>query len=205
MAAGQPVAGLVLDLDASIVICHSDKEQASKTWKKTFGYHPLFCFLDNTREALSGLLRAGRAGSNTTADHITVLDQALAQFPDEHRHGTDLLIRSDSAGCTYGFLAHIRSLREHGMNTFFSVGVAITEPIREAIKTAIGHPEWWVPALDADGEAREGPRSAKSPDCCPPNYGPTTRPGPGSSSVAKGRTPAPNCRCSTASKASATR
>jgi hypothetical protein len=52
----------VLDLDASIVICHSDKEQASKTWKKTFGYHPLFCFLDNTREALSGLLRAGRAG-----------------------------------------------------------------------------------------------------------------------------------------------
>jgi hypothetical protein len=156
MAAGAPVPGLVLDLDASIVICHSDKEQASKTWKKTFGYHPLFCFLDNTREALSGLLRAGRAGSNTTADHITVLDAALAQIPDEHRYGTDILIRSDSAGCTYGFLAHIRSLREHGMNTFFSVGVAITEPIREAIKQAIGHPEWWLPALDADGDPREG-------------------------------------------------
>jgi hypothetical protein len=156
MAAGLPVPGLVLDVDASIVRCHSDKEQATRTWKKTFGYHPLFCFLDNTREALSGLLRAGRAGSNTTADHITVLDQALAQIPDEHRHGTPILIRSDSAGCTYGFLAHIRSLREQGVHTFFSVGVAIGEPIRDAIKQAIDHPELWVPALDADGDPRDG-------------------------------------------------
>jgi hypothetical protein len=150
-AAGQPVPGLVLDLDASIVLCHSEKESASKTWKKNFGYHPLFCFLDNTREALSGLLREGRAGSNTTADHITVLDEALTQIPDAHRYGTEILIRSDSAGCTYGFLAHIRSLREHGINTFFSVGVAITEPIRDAIRAASG----WVPALDADGDLRD--------------------------------------------------
>ena len=151
-AAGRPVPGLVLDLDASIVICHSDKENATRTWKKTFGYHPLFCFLDNTREALSGLLREGRAGSNTTADHVTVLDQALAQIPDVHRHGTDILIRSDSAGCTYGFLAHIRSLREQGMTAFFSVGVAITEPIRDAIRAATE----WIPALDADGDLRDG-------------------------------------------------
>jgi hypothetical protein len=65
-------------------LCGLEKESASKTWKKTFGYHPLFCFLDNTREALSGLLREGRAGSNTTADHIAVLDAALAQIPDPH-------------------------------------------------------------------------------------------------------------------------
>jgi hypothetical protein len=151
-AAGQPIPGLVLDLDASIVICHSEKESATRTWKKTFGYHPLFCFLDGSREALSGLLREGRAGSNTTADHITVLDQALAQIPDAHRHGTDILIRSDSAGCTHGFLAHIRSLRKHGITTFFSVGVAITEPIREAIRQAAD----WIPAIDADGDLRDG-------------------------------------------------
>ncbi|MDG4750619.1 IS1380 family transposase [Micromonospora sp. WMMD718] len=151
-AAGQPVPGLVLDLDASIVICHSEKESATRTWKKTFGYHPLFCFLDNTREALSGLLREGRAGSNTTADHITVLNSALEQIPDAHRYGTEILIRCDSAGCTQGFLAHIRSLREHGINTFFSVGVAITEPIRDAIRAATG----WIPAIDADGEPRDG-------------------------------------------------
>jgi len=151
-AAGQPVPGLVLDLDASIVICHSEKESATPTYKKTFGYHPLFCFLDGTREALSGLLREGRAGSNTTSDHITVLDQALAQVPDAHRHGTPILIRSDSAGCTQGFLTHIRSLREYGIDTRFSVGVAITEPIREAIRAARD----WIPALDSDGELRDG-------------------------------------------------
>jgi hypothetical protein len=155
-AAGQPVGGLVLDVDASIVICHSEKQQAAKTWKKTFGYHPLFCFLDNTREALAGLLRPGNAGSNTTADHITVLDRALEQIPDPHRYGTPILVRSDSAGCTYGFLAHIRSRRELGMHTFFSVGVAIGEPVRQAIRTAIDHPGWWVPALESDGQPRDG-------------------------------------------------
>src|SRR2546423_2643354 len=152
MAAGQPVPGLVLDLDASIVICHSEKESATPTYKKTFGYHPLFCFLDGTREALSGLLREGRAGSNTTADHITVLDQALTQIPDARRYGTPILIRSDSAGCTHGFLAHIRSLREHGIDTCFSVGVAITEPVRAAIRQATD----WIPALDTDGNLRDG-------------------------------------------------
>jgi hypothetical protein len=151
-AAGQPVPGLVLDLDATIVICHSEKQSATPTYKRTFGYHPLLCFLDGTREALSGMLREGRAGSNTTADHITVLDRALQQIPDAHRYGTPILIRSDSAGCTHGFLAHIRSLREHGVDTCFSVGVAITEPIREAIRAATD----WIPALDSDGDFRDG-------------------------------------------------
>ena len=112
----------------------------------------MFCFLDGSREALSGLLREGRAGSNTTADHITVLDQALAQIPDAQRYGTEILVRSDSAGCTHGFLAHIRTLRGHGIDARFSVGVAITEPIREAIGQAAG----WIPAIDADGDLRDG-------------------------------------------------
>jgi hypothetical protein len=155
-AAGLPVPGLVMDLDASIVICHSDKESATPTWKGSFGYHPLFCFLDNTREALSGMLREGRAGSNTTTDHITVLDDALAQIPDHHRHGTPILIRSDSAGCTHGLLAHIRDQREHGVDARFSVGVAITEPIRQAILTMKEHrPGDWIPALGGDGEPRD--------------------------------------------------
>ncbi|WP_327009809.1 IS1380 family transposase [Dactylosporangium sp. NBC_01737] len=154
-AAGLPVPGLVLDLDASIVICHSEKEAATPTWKRSFGYHPLFCFLDNTREALSGMLREGRAGSNTTADHITVLDDALTQIPDQFRHGTPILIRADSAGCTQGLLAHIRGLRGDGVDARFSVGVAITEPIRQAILTAKTYSRW-VPALDSDGEPRDG-------------------------------------------------
>lgn len=156
-AAGMPIPGLVLDLDASIVLCHSDKENATRTWKKTFGYHPLFCFLDNTREALAGLLREGRAGSNTTADHITVLDAALAQIPDAHRYGTPVLIRSDSAGSSFGFLAHIRGLRGRGVDARFSVGVAITEDVRQAIVRV----DRWIPAIDADGGVRDGAEIAE--------------------------------------------
>ncbi|MGW0503824.1 IS1380 family transposase [Micromonospora sp. NPDC003241] len=149
--AGQLVDGLVLDIDATIVICHSEKEAATRTWKKSFGYHPLLCFLDNTGEALAGLLREGSAGSNTTADHITVLDHALAQIPDAYRHGTPILLRADAAGSSHEFLAHIRSLRDQHLDIRFSVGAAITEPVREAIRAATG----WIPAVDTDGELRE--------------------------------------------------
>jgi Transposase DDE domain group 1 len=151
-AAGLDVPGLVLDIDASIVVCHSEKEQASPTWKRTFGYHPIFCFLDNTGEALSGLLRRGSAGSNTAADHVTVLEQALTQIPDAHRHGTPILVRTDSAGCSHAFLAHIRHLRSTGVEARFSVGVPVTEPVRHAIAAV---PDW-MPALDADGQLRDG-------------------------------------------------
>jgi hypothetical protein len=89
-------------------------------------------------EALAGMRRPGNAGSNTTADHVTVLDDALAQIPDALRHGTPILIRSDFAGCTRGFLAHIRSVREHGVDARFSVGVAITEDVRQAFLRATG-------------------------------------------------------------------
>jgi hypothetical protein len=154
---GFVIPGLVFDVDATIVLCHSEKESATRTWKKTFGFHPLLCFLDSTGEALSGLLRPGNSGSNTAADHITVLDRALAQIPDAHRHGNDILIRSDSAGSSHAFLHHIRGLRERAVRTFFSVGVAITEPVRAAITACVD----WIPAIDTDGELRDGAEIAE--------------------------------------------
>lgn len=157
MVGGFSIPGFVLDIDATIVICHSAKASAAKTWKKSFGYHPLLCFLDATGEALAGILRSGNAGSNTAADHITVLDLALAQVPDQHRHGSDILVRCDSAGASHAFLRHIRGLREQGMRTFFSVGVAITEPVRAAITACAD----WIPAIDADRELRDGAEIAE--------------------------------------------
>jgi hypothetical protein len=161
---GGTLPGLVLDLDATIVVCHSDKQAAAATWKRSFGYHPLLCFLDGTGEALAGLLRPGNAGSNTAADHITVVDQALAQIPDAHRHGTPILIRCDSAGNSHEFLTHIRGLRQHGVQTQFSVGVAITEPVRAGI-TAVTD---WIPALDTDGGLRDGAQVAELTDLLDP-------------------------------------
>jgi hypothetical protein len=153
-AARREIPGLVLDIDASIVVCHSEKQEATPTWKKTFGFHPLFCFLDNTGEAPAAILRPGRAGSNTAADHITVLDAGLAQIPDHARHGTPILVRTDTAGCTKAFLAHIRNLRATGCDVRFSVGAPIDGTVREAIVRLSG--TVWYPALDADGDVRDG-------------------------------------------------
>jgi hypothetical protein len=35
---------------------------AAPTFKGGFGYHPILVFLDNTHEALAGILRPGNAG-----------------------------------------------------------------------------------------------------------------------------------------------
>lgn len=69
---------LQIDFDATISTSHSeDKENAAKTWKRTYGFHPLLAFLDRPDvsggEALGCLLRPGNAGSNTAADHIRVI------------------------------------------------------------------------------------------------------------------------------------
>ena len=73
---------IVLDVDATIVIAHSEKEQASATFKKTFGYHPIGVWCDNTGGFLAAMLRTGKAGSNTAADHIEVLSAGASQQPD---------------------------------------------------------------------------------------------------------------------------
>lgn len=65
--------GLVLNLDATLVACHSEKEAAAPTYKGGFGFHPLLCFLANAAEALSGRLRPGNADANTAADHVSAV------------------------------------------------------------------------------------------------------------------------------------
>ena len=70
---------VILDIDASLVEIHSEnKEQAAPTYKGGYGFHPMFCFADATGETLSALLRPGNAAANTVADHLAVLDGAVA-------------------------------------------------------------------------------------------------------------------------------
>ena len=150
---GVEVPGLVIDVDASLVTCHSEKEQAASTFKKGFGYHPLMVWLDNTSEALAGMLRPGNAGSNTAADHIQVIDEAIGQIPDDQRHGQPILVRSDGAGATKEWLHHLRGLRdEQGLQVSFSVGFTLTHQIKDAI--AVLPEAVWTVAIDAAGEPR---------------------------------------------------
>jgi hypothetical protein len=57
---------VVLDVDATLVTVHSEKESAAATFKGGFGYHPIGVWCDNTQEMLAATLRPGNAGSNTT-------------------------------------------------------------------------------------------------------------------------------------------
>ena len=80
-----PAGLVVLDVDATIVIAHSENEQATRTFKKTFGYHPIGVWCDNSGEFLAASLRPGNTGSCTTADHVDVLARAISQIPASYR------------------------------------------------------------------------------------------------------------------------
>jgi hypothetical protein len=138
---------LTIDVDATLITAHSEKEKAAGNYKGGYGFHPLQAYLDETREALGGVLRPGNAGSNTAADHQAVLDLALAQVPAEYVEALEILVRADSAGATHGLVDYCREARMR-----FSVGYELTEPVRAAI---LQIPEdAWVVALDQDGSER---------------------------------------------------
>jgi hypothetical protein len=148
--AGGPV---IVDLDATIVIAHSEKEQAAPTWKKTFGFHPMTAWADHGEsgngEPLAIALRAGNAGSNTAADHIEAARLAIVQLPRRLRG--KVLIRADSGGGTHEFL-HWLTARSRPLH--YSVGMTITEDMQAAIpKVPAGA---WTPAYDGDGQVRDG-------------------------------------------------
>ncbi len=145
---------LTIDVDATLITVHSEKEKAAGNYKGGFGFHPLQAYADETREALGGVLRAGNAGSNTAEDHKTVLDLALCQIPPQHIESIAILVRCDTAGSTHGLACHCR---DHGMR--FSVGYDLTEPVRAAILQIPD--DAWVSALDQDGSQRKNGQVAE--------------------------------------------
>lgn len=119
---------LTIDVDATLITAHSEKEQAAGNYKHGYGFHPLGAYADETREALAMMLRPGNAGSNTAADHQTVIDLALAQIPAEHVQSIEILIRADTAGATHDTAEHC-----YEANLRFSFGYELTESVRAAI------------------------------------------------------------------------
>lgn len=152
-----PHAGgqVIVDIDGVLVLAHSDKEDATRTWKKTYGHHPLTAFVDHgaagAGEPVAGLLRPGKAGSNTAADHIETTRLALAQLPKKFRRGRRTLIRTDSAGGTHAFL---NWLTARGRWLSYSVGMTITDAIHAAVLQIPATA--WTPTVEPDGEVRDG-------------------------------------------------
>ena len=160
-AAPDPEQWLYIDIDATITIDHSDnKEGAAPTWKKTWGHHPLLAFLDRREiaggEALAGLLRPGNAGSNTAADHITVLGWALESLPAAYRPDPDdpgaqqVLVRADAAGATHGFAAACRKV-----GVGFSFGYGVDARVAAAVQI-LNTTGGWSPAVEDGGGLRDG-------------------------------------------------
>jgi len=148
---------LTIDVDATLITAHSEKENAAGNYKGGFGFFPLQAYADETSEALAGLLRSGNAGANTAADHKTVLDLALAQIPAEYIESLEILVRADSAGATHGLVDYCRE-----GNLRFSVGYELTEAVRTAILELPD--DAWVPALDQDGSVRNNGEVAEITD-----------------------------------------
>jgi len=147
---------IVIDLDATLITAHSEKELAAPTYKRGFGFHPLGSWVDHgpagTGEPLAMMLRKGNAGSNTAADHIAVTQAALRQIPllgNKSRPGRKILIRADGAGGTHEFVRWLSRRR-----LAYSVGFTLTEDIARKIDDLPDAA--WTPAYDADRTPREG-------------------------------------------------
>jgi hypothetical protein len=140
-----------LRLDASVVPCHSEKQGAEPNFKG-FGLHPLGCWCDNTTEPLAAMLRPGSAGSNTAADHLTVLAGAITALPPKYRRR--LMVTCDGAGASHDLIERLDTLAARpGHQLIYSVGWELGERERTAI-AAVPEQAWQI-AAGTRGEVRE--------------------------------------------------
>jgi Transposase DDE domain group 1 len=146
-AGGRP-RELILDIDASLLTAHSEKECAAGNYKGGFGFHPLLCYLAETGEPLAGILRPGNAAAHTAANHFEVLQLALEQLPAQDLD-RPILARADIGGRTPAFTQDCRDA-----NIRFSIGYEVDERVRDAIDSLPDSA--WQSAIDGEGQEREG-------------------------------------------------
>src|SRR5829696_6023981 len=147
---------IVIDVDATLIGAHTEKQGARVNFKGGFGFHPLLAYLDESREALAGMLRPGNAAAHGAADQIAVLEQALEQLPREVVADleTEIVLRADSAGSALELCQAARDAK-----IAYLVGFDLTKQVRRAI---LSLPEdAWRPALRQNGQERDGAQVAE--------------------------------------------
>jgi hypothetical protein len=145
-----------VDIAATQINAHTEKEGAAVNYRSGFGFHPILAYLDETHEALAGVLRGGGAPAHSAQAQIDVLDLALAQLPVavDSDLDTDIVMRIDSAGAA-GALCQAAQ----DANIAFLVGFDLFTGVRESI---LQLPEdAWRPALRQDGQERDGAQIAE--------------------------------------------
>jgi Transposase DDE domain group 1 len=168
-AAGLDPGFYVIDLDATLVGAHSDKEGAAPNYKHGFGFSPMMAFLDATGEPLAALLRPGNAAPGNAEDHVIVLDDALAQLPVDPKCA-EVIARADAAGCSHTFT---EACQERGVR--FIVGHPLSAEVARVVTNV--PKKRWCQAVSADGtEDRESGEVAEISDVVDLSaWGPGTR------------------------------
>ncbi len=129
--AGTDLSGtVVMNVDATLITAHSEKESAAANFKGAFGFHPIAAWCDNTGEMLADRLRPGNANANHAGDHIAVLTEAIGQIPATHRQS--LLIRTDTAGATRELLEW---LHRQGLTRRRTLEYSVGFPVHRASRS----------------------------------------------------------------------
>jgi hypothetical protein len=162
---------IVLDVDATLVHLDSEgKQHAGATFKGGFGFAPMLCFIEPVGLA-AGMLRPGGATANNAADQLAVIDQAIACLPESwqagHHDGDDrtdvrcrLMVRADTAGGTAKVTKGLAA-----RNLLFSVGMRANDAAAAVIADIDDNA--WVPAVNTDGQPRDGAEVAEVPELVP--------------------------------------
>jgi hypothetical protein len=96
------------------------------------------------------------AGSNTTTDHLEVLDEVIRQIPARYRR--DLLITVDGADASHGLANYITRLNATpGRRVHHSIGWELGARERQAIVRLPA--STWGAVLDTEGQPPRADRS----------------------------------------------
>jgi hypothetical protein len=113
------------------------------------------------------MLRPGSAGSNTAADHLRLLRQAIGALPPAQRRR--LMVTCDGAGASHDLVKELdRLAARHGYQVTWSVGWALGTREQAALGKV---PESaWEAAIDAKGQVRErrADEACGNPRCAHP-------------------------------------
>ncbi|MDE8670703.1 IS1380 family transposase [Pseudarthrobacter sp. H3Y2-7] len=172
---------LIIDIDATLVTSHSDKENVAGIYKGGYGFAPFIASVDygtgkGSGEILAVVLWPGNARSKSGEDHIRVFHTAVAQLPEEFHDetgalaGEKILVRTDSAGASRKFLWHL-----HSLGVQFSTSYSL--PFGKAhMIDWISDKEYWQPALDQSGNDRSDAWVINATDVIPlTDYPPGTK------------------------------
>lgn len=144
---------LIIDIDASLIHIHSNKQDAAPTYKGGYGFHPLCAFLDHGPglggEPLALLMRPGNAGANNADDHIALIRNAYRTLPGSECGGSighKILVRTDGAGGTKKVATYL-----HSRGFAYSLGIRVNDKIGTLVSTMSDDVKQGVLRPGADG------------------------------------------------------